>query len=157
MAEAGEREQQVEPAAPAPTGAAPALAGGVSDSALAGAGQSRPPLNRGTVMRLQSSAGNAAVSGLVSGHRGDSAVRTVTLPAPGDAALMRAMVARAPVATEDRPIVDESRESEAATSTPDAAATTVRAVASGAADPAVADRSSSDGVGRVRRRRTRPR
>ena len=116
MAEAGEREQQVEPAAPAPTGAAPALTGGVSDSALAGAGQSRPPLNRGTVMRLQSSAGNAAVSGLVSGHRGDSAVRTVTLPAPGDAALMRAMVARAPVATEDRPIVDESRESDAATS-----------------------------------------
>ena len=70
MAEAGEREQQVEPAAPAPTGAAPALSGGVSDSALAGAGQSRPPLNRGTLMRLQSSAGNAAVSGLVSGHRG---------------------------------------------------------------------------------------
>ena len=57
MAEAGEREQQAEPAAPAPTGAAPALAGGVSDSALAGAGQSRPPLNRGTVMRLQGSAG----------------------------------------------------------------------------------------------------
>ena len=82
MAEAGEREQQVEPAAPAPTGAAPALAGGVSDSALAGAGQSRPPLNRGTVMRLQSSAGNAAVSGLVSGHRGDSAVRTVTCRRP---------------------------------------------------------------------------
>ena len=49
MAEAGEREQQAEPAAPAPTGAAPALTGGVSDSALAGAGQSRPPLNRGTV------------------------------------------------------------------------------------------------------------
>lgn len=64
-------------------------------------------MSRGTVMRLQGSAGNAAVSGLIDGaRRADSAVRTVTLPTPGDAELMRAIIARAPATlTEDRPIV----------------------------------------------------
>lgn len=105
MAEAAEREPQVEPAVPTSAGPAAAISGGVSD--LAGAGHSRPPMSRGTVMRLQGSAGNAAVSGLMDGtHRSDSAVRTVTLPTPGDAELMRAIVARAPATlTEDRPIV----------------------------------------------------
>ena len=107
MAEAVEHEPQVEPAAPVAAGAGPAVAvaGGTSD--LAGAGQSRPSLSRALVMRLQGSAGNAAVSGLVGGQAGptDRERRPGRGPTEADSQVMAAIVARAPATLEPGPVV----------------------------------------------------
>src|SRR4051794_11311728 len=76
VAEAIEREPQAEPAVPAAAGPASAIA--ISSAReLAGAGvHARPSLSRSLVMRLQSSAGNAAVAGLVEGHESPTAYKS---------------------------------------------------------------------------------
>ncbi len=108
MAEAVEHEPQVEPAAPVAAGAGPAVAVAAATSDLAGAGQSRPSLSRALVMRLQGSAGNAAVSGLVAGGpAGPTEIerRPGRGPTEADSQVMAAIVARAPTALDPAPVV----------------------------------------------------
>jgi hypothetical protein len=142
VAEAVEREPDLQPAAPVAEGAAPVASdgGGVSD--LAGAGHSRPSLSRAVVMRLQGSAGNAAVNGLI-GHApaGRFTHHPERRPTEADSQVMAAIVARAPVDTVvndklDVPGTDGAR----------SAAADVATASSATAGPAAAGVSAADGV-----------
>ena len=80
----------------------PAPAVATATTGLPPAGHLRPNLSPAMVTRLQSGAGNAAVSALIGDRRPRGSPRTPHRVAEDDD-LMAALVAREPAATEERP------------------------------------------------------
>src|SRR4051812_9324400 len=95
VADAPEREAQPEPATPA--AASPIPLAVEPGAGLASGGQRPPSLSRPLVMRLQATAGNAAVSALMEDRRDapGGVAQSAAIPTAADTAVMTAMAGQA--------------------------------------------------------------